>query len=297
MRPVRLQRAAGRDARTGFTLLEVILALAIGSALIMTVYVAASIHLRMADRGPMETAYAQRIASVLKMIEDDVKHIIAPPPGLEQQAAEETAVTGLDTEDLQGSEDGETVSVQGLPYGLWGAADVLVLYRTQLPADVDLADALLGQGTAAPPRPAVYRITYLLQPVTYADGTSGYTLIRSAVPAGFETLADELPPDPQTYPHHRQLLDHVTYAQFSYTDGYEWLTEWGGDTDPGPPPLAVEVVLGVQPPAELGRTAQLSPLAQQYGIPAGSDVFRKVITVPVVDLELLDSVSTSLSGF
>ncbi len=295
----------GWSRHAGFTLLELILALAIGSALIMTVYVAARIHLRMADRGPVETGYSQRVAAVLQLIEDDVKHIIAPPPGLEEQigAVLSDSFQGgangdqLDSggEGASGSDDSTTSA--GVPYGLWGAEDTLVLYRTLLPSDLDLADALASQGMLLP-RPAVYRVTYFIEPVTYQDGATGYALWRGVVPAGFETLADELPLDPAAYPHYRRLLDHVTFVQFSYTDGYEWLTEWGGDTEPGPPPLAVEVVLGVQPPAEIGRVDdQLSPLAQRYGIPAGSDVFRKVITVPVADAELLDALSTAGAGF
>ena len=304
--PAERRTACRRVARprrsSGFTLLEVILALAIGTALMATVYVAASIHLQMADKGPAETAFTQRVTAVLELFEDDLHHVIAPPPGLEDAVAEAATGGGNDLAlGMSGNEEAtedQTPSVVGLPFGLWGSADALVLYRTMLPTDFDLAEMLLAQGPAVP-RPAVYRVMYLAQSVTYSDGTAGYAVYRSVVPAGFERAADELPLDPSAYPHYRLLLERVTFVQFAYFDGYDWVSEWGGATDPGPPPVAVELVLGVQPPPELGRMAQRNSaaLAALYGIPAGSDIHRRVVAVPTVDEELVEAVSTASAGF
>lgn len=287
-------KATGK--RRAFTLLEVILALGLGFMLIVSIYVAASLHLRMADRAPAAAEYTHRIHHALETIADDLRHTLTMPPGQNSASLSSSAGSTEQTVAQTGDESltDETASVTPVyPYGLWGDIDILVLYRIRRPTDIDLADALLGQGLQVP-RPALFRVTYSLFEEVNESGETTFALYRTQVPAGFESVADELPLDPTAYPHHRRLLGDVVFLQFSYFDGASWLETWG-DLDPTDPPVAVETVLAVRPPASLGRTAsRLSPLAQAYGIPAGTDVFRIVVTIPgAVGTE---STSTELSS-
>ncbi len=273
--------AARGGRRAGFTLLEMILALSLGVALIVTIYVAASLHLRMADRGPATVEYTRQVQVALDRLGDDLRHVLATPPsvtagGMAPQEQSPSAEEG------GGETESDTPAVGAVPYGLWGDVDALVLYRVIRPLDLDLADALLGQGIQVP-RPAVYRVTYSLLEERDEQGQVVYGLYRSQVPAGFEVDADELPIDPAAYPHYQRLLGNVVLLQFSYFDGLSWLDAWG-DLDPVEPPVAVEVVLGVVPPPEVHRvSARTTALAQTYGLPPGTDAFRLVVRIPVAD--------------
>ena len=95
-----LLNAQSWTCRSAFTLLEVLLALALGALVLVAIATAVSMHLRLVDRGRNSVEEAQLARAVLNMIADDLRATIRyTPPNTEAIKALEASIqpskTGL----------------------------------------------------------------------------------------------------------------------------------------------------------------------------------------------------------
>lgn len=88
-----LQKAQSWTRRSAFTLLEVLLALALGALVLVAIATAVSMHLRLVDRGRNSVEEAQLARAVLNMIADDLRATIRyTPPNTEAIKALEASI-------------------------------------------------------------------------------------------------------------------------------------------------------------------------------------------------------------
>jgi prepilin-type N-terminal cleavage/methylation domain-containing protein len=288
-----------RRAKGGFTLLEMVLALALGVALLAILYVAVRLHLTIAAEEPEEVNLAQEVRSALEMLCDDLQHVVVDPPGLSSATVGNSGTSSSSesagTADASASiSDGLQASSSSAGSGLWGDRQTLVLYRVLLPRDLDLGDKVSSSGTFLP-RPALYRIAYYVGERLDEEGGTTYILYRYAVPYGLESLADQLPPGSPGLDLDRPILSRLTFVEFRFFDGVQWSSQWG-DLGPVRPPLAVEVTLGLSTRAVRNTTSAVPPWASLRGIPAGSYAFRRVVYVPGVEEDLVSAIGQA-AGF
>ena len=89
----RLSEKKANKPKPGFTLLEVLLALALGAIVLVAIATAVSMHLRLLDRGRNSVEEAQLARAVLNMIADDLRATIRyTPPNTEAIKALEASI-------------------------------------------------------------------------------------------------------------------------------------------------------------------------------------------------------------
>lgn len=247
-----------RTNRSGFTLLEVLLASAIAILLLAALYVAFDVVLRQADGGREAVARGDLTRAVVNRMTIDLSCCIGPMPpksggGIPDDSApttgntassEATAVgTATGTTDLAAS---ETVTAADLPFqgGLFGSEKQVTLFVSRVPpalAHPETADAALV-GTIDT-RPDLRRVTYYMsakglcrqeRPWVTADG------IRNSA-------------DPDRADEDGDLIsEEVTDVTFSYFGSSGWQSTWtGSDTasDGGSvagPPRAIMITMVVK---------------------------------------------------
>jgi hypothetical protein len=113
---VSLERARGRRSRrSGLTLLELLLSLALTSLVLVAISMAINLNLRTLDIRRTDVEEAQLAQAILQLIARDLRNVVQPPP-----ADEKIDLSGLAMSDaLEGVE-----GLEGLE-GLGGAEDVL----------------------------------------------------------------------------------------------------------------------------------------------------------------------------
>jgi prepilin-type N-terminal cleavage/methylation domain-containing protein len=237
--------AAGRS---GYTLLEVVLAIAIGLLLIAALYVALDVQMRYMQAGRNAVAEGQLARGLLARIGADIRMHLGKLPSVAALAGQTSVLraSGTDTSAVEAA-----AGTAQFNYGLQGDESQLVLFVSAVTrfgrGDLD------GQYGVSDLR----RIVYTLVPGT------GLVRIESRA---FSTDPNDMPdavPD--------VLAPEVVALQFRYFDGASgtWLSSWDGSSTG--PPLAVEVVLGLQPPVD--RITH-----RQEALPPSS--YRLVVTIP-----------------
>lgn len=279
-------------ARSGFTLLEVLLASAISLILLGGLYVAFDLALVSNDIAREEAYRSDLIRAVVNRMHSDLTAPISPLPpksgggasgavGGGTTATEMTEVTETTTTTAPtgGSGPGPAApssstitdsfsssATAGDAGTAPAAAEIVNLpfqsgvigTNTQLTLFVSkVPQALLDAGAMASGADA--GVPADLRRVTYYQGSGG-GLCRQDRPW---VLADEIggTADPDTSTEESDLLtSEVTAVTFEYFDGADWLTEWNGTqagSDGSPvsgPPRAIRVTLTFEFP-ERGRTA------------------------------------------
>jgi prepilin-type N-terminal cleavage/methylation domain-containing protein len=258
-------------ARPGFTLLEVLLASAIGVLLLGGLYVAFDLTLRQTDAGREAVERGDLSRAIVNRMAMDLSASLGPLQpksggGITQQAGTTTSSGttssssstsgGSSSEDTTGStETTEEEAAADVPFqgGVFGTETQLTLYISRVPPALTTVESADGSGLADA-RPDLRRVTYYLgaggglcrqeKPWVTADG------VRNSV-------------DPDTADEPFDLLsDEVTDVAFEYFDGSGWAGQWSGsDTaadgkTPLGPPRAIRVTLTIQPgggPAKVVR--------------------------------------------
>ena len=230
--------------RPGFTLLEVLLALAIGLMLMAVLYAALDVQFRTMRSGEEAMEDARLARGLVNRMAADVRHSLGllstdTSTGVSLSTASTTssgssmASTGSSGSSTSSSSSSQTNSngttTPQFNYGIEGSEGQILLYPTTLPRySQAAAQAQTGIGDL---RPVSYQLasgTGLVRQVyrpTAADG--------SLEPAG--------PPE--------ALAAEVVDLHFRYFDATtnQWLTAWDGTTTG--PPQAVEITMAIQPAA------------------------------------------------
>lgn len=244
--------------RSGYTLLEVMLAIAIGLLLIAALYVALDVQMRYMQTGRNAVAEGQLARGLLARIGADVRSHLARLPSVSSLASQVSTVesSGTDTSSVT-----STAGTNLFNYGVQGDETQLVLFVSGVTrfgrGDLDNQNGLSD----------LRRIVYTLVPGT------GLVRLESRV---FSTDPTDMPdaiPD--------VLAPEVLALQFRYYDGASatWLTSWDGSMSG--PPLAVEINVGLQPPVDL-ITPRVEAMPPSY--------YRLVVTIPTA---VVDTSSTT----
>ncbi len=248
--------------RDGFTLLEVLLAAAIGAMLMGALYAALNVQMRYAQAGRDRVEHSMLVRNLLRQVASDVQLSLAPTIPLPTSSTSSSAntstatsggstatggmgasgATSTSTSSTASNTTTTTTAVQ-FNLGVQGQANSLTLYVSRLATDIDpLAEnPVIGSD--------LRRIDYWLA----SDGMQPRGLCRQELKPvtsddALNFMPPEMPEDPSLI-----LAEEVRSLQFRYFDGSQWLESWDG-TAPGAdgmtplgPPAAIEIRVGVLP--------------------------------------------------
>ena len=256
MRPPRhAHRGRSPAARDAFTLLEVVLAAAIGLILLSALYFAMNVQLAVAQASREVVAQANLVRGITARITADIAANLGPaplPPGTGGRggasgggSGTQVTIPGSTSLSAGSSTPNGTSTSTSFNLGVQGSDSVLTLYITRVPREV------FSQNAAAldPSTPTGYsdlrRVSYWLM-----DGGLARQEIAQVTSDDTAQLPPSVPNDEASY----IIAPEVKSLEFQYFDGTNWQTSWDG-TQPGPdgmtpqgPPVAVAFTIGIKPP-------------------------------------------------
>jgi prepilin-type N-terminal cleavage/methylation domain-containing protein len=284
----RFPKRIAKGARQAFTLLEVLLASAIGVLLMAALYVAMDVQLRHAQAGRDLVEQSLLVRALLARMANDIRPSLGPalPPSSSSSsmpaaggssatagAASTTAGASSNTSASTTSSTSATSSnnTPSIVLGVQGDSSQLILWVSRVPLDLNLAaTSQSGQPISSDLR----RISYWL-----AGGNSSLGLARQEVKLA--TSDDALVTMPPDIPDEASLViaEEVKSLQFRYFDGTSWQDSWDA-TSAGPtgaplgPPLAIEITLGVAFVSSEGLAPDATPSVKTY---------RHVVAIPTAN--------------
>lgn len=275
---MRTRKLPPRTARPAFTLLEVLLATAIGVILLAALYAAVDIQYKQAQAARDIVEQSTLARALLARMGNDIASSAGPADpsrfratgnqvSSSQQSSQQSGQsTGQTTDSSQttqqttGTTSGQsTDSTTGMTQGqvtgltasgnflftLSGDSESLSLFVTRVPRELTmLSNANANPGVVTDLR----RISYWLVP-----GSPGGLAFEEIRPVTSDEAASA-PPDVPDGVNSRYLAPEVRSLAFRYYDGSAWQSSWDGTTvgsdgqTPIGPPLAVEIVIGLAAP-------------------------------------------------
>ena len=210
--------------RSGFTLIEIVAALVIGTILLAAVYSTLEIMLRSIRTGKEAVQSLQVIRGTSIRLQTDIRQnlsLLSSSPSIQSQVASSSASASSTSES-----DTSTVAAEPLQFnlGVQGDAYTLTLFGSQTPR-YSMVDAETPNSVYSDLR----TITYTCQP--------GIGLVRSEM---VNVLGGTGMPDLEEV-----LAQEVQEMFFRYFDpvNQTWTTEWDGTSNG--PPAAIEITLTV----------------------------------------------------
>lgn len=268
--------------RAGFTLLEVLVTVAVTLLLMTAVYSAIDLHWRYDTAGRLEMERGQIARAVLQRMAIDIRSVqfAEPESGGEEAELEEEAVELLDPD----------AAVLTNSIGVVGTTNRLMLHVSKpLPAralrnavldegdelfqsdqlsvawfladfDGGELEALVAARVDAQPREGVFA---LLADRTTNDGPLGlartegdrFQLSQAQADGDMSLLADRA----------EFLAPEIEFLAFRYFDGVDWQEDWDSEAL-GALPLAIEITIGFVPPPEddVLRAGAADSIPDQY---------------------------------
>lgn len=253
--------------RPGYTLLEVILALAIGLLIVSALYVALDAHYRHIQSGRNAIAEAQLARGLLARISEDVRLSVAMLPSNPNSPAAVSASqttssssstsvqsTGSSTSSGQNTTSGSSPDATSTPptqfnFGVMGSDTQLTLLISALPTQTRTGIST-QQGSCD------------LRQVSYYVISKQGLAREETQPATSDGAATDAPD---------MLAPEVVDIRFRYFDAItsSWVVSWDGTTKG--PPLAVEIRLSIEMPRETHLGSRMSRPASHH---------RMVVAVP-----------------
>jgi prepilin-type N-terminal cleavage/methylation domain-containing protein len=271
---LRFHHHAGAAARSGFTLLELILTTAIAVLLLAALYVAFDIQIGNAQAGRNKVERTTLARALHNRLRSDISATLAlcdssryrkanpdGPPVEGDTAAEEGQETTEEAE-VSGDEAVE-LGTAVVPIGIQGDAQQLIMYTSKLPREL-----FRVKPDELPPLVSDQRrISYWL-----VEGEQGglarleETLLNTTSLQQMGSIAEE---------QQHILAPEVRELSFRYFNGTEWVESWDSEAPgedgvtPVGPPRAIEVILGLVRPSPDPEQA-----IQRY---------RSIIAIPTAD--------------
>lgn len=281
-----------RQISSGFTLIEVLIALSLSVMLISAVYAAIEMHYRFQSAGRAEIRGQQLIRSLTRLIARDISCVTLELPeeteadsgqAADEQSGTSAGVSNLasgstfdaalqnsnsssSSEEMNGIADaflGLSEGVVPAVFGIYGTPDILHMTVNLPSREMDFFP--LGMETTVDDRTSHLKIVTLA--LTEIDSL-GMTMLqknlkvtRPGVGLGrrvrsfYTTASGEEPLEP-----HHLISPEVTELAFRYFDSGEWFESWDS-TQMGRLPRAIEVRFGVwnPPPVQVGRDRSTEP--------------------------------------
>ena len=305
------RRGCGITVRSGFTLLEVILAMALAVIVIAAVGTAVHVNLRAFDSGRRDVEEARLAHSLLRRIADDIRGAVQYDPQRADeilkaatgsssssaasdisQAAEELGVDSGTAEQLASSVSqyasnlAETTTLPPVA-GLYGNRYELQVDVSRLPRIDQLGQSIVptDDGTSLDRLSDMKTVTYYVVGLGGAvggptlGGAQGTGLIRRELDRAVTAFAAEMGSlssiDMNLWP----IAPEVVAIEFWYTDGSQWYEYWDSVERQGLP-VAIEVTLYIAQPQKSSRG--------MFGLLGGSDLqvldsartYKTVVYIP-----------------
>lgn len=249
--------------RRAFSLIEVIVALALSVVLISAIYGAISLHWRYETLGRERIDRAQVSLAILRKMSEDVGSVMFSVPKVEETEDSSTTTTSTETTSTTEETSTETTNTAveaPVSLGIVGTADSLQLdvSQPQVQDFVTVVDPSAPSTTPLPIQSEMVRVTWALVRPNRSldpDATGLQSLITNPALARDVTdrLQESVPDDTASalsttstateIPESSILAREVVALQFRYYDGYSWVSEWDS-TEKGRLPRAVEVSMG-----------------------------------------------------
>ena len=235
-------------ARPGFTLLEVLIALAISVLLMAALYVSMDVLLRYAQAGRERVDEAVLARSLLQRVRADVSSAITPIQG----SAAPTPPPNSLPPNSPPSPAEPTVSLDAVtPFnaGIQGEINRLTMWVTRVPGQNRPGTEA---DTAPNGGPDIHRVTYWL---AGNKGLASQDISRVTADDSSIPLPPDVPDDAMTI-----VAPEVASLEFHYFDGTAWQDSWDGTemsadgSTPKGPPKAVKVVIGIKAPSGKVKT-------------------------------------------
>lgn len=257
-----------RSPRRGFTLIEVLLALALVMVLVGAIYAATSIYQTMTTAGRDEVERSQIVRAVHRKFSSDIHSTVfyLPPEEEESNEDEEGAVEG-EEEQIQIEVQDPTESFLKSAKGIVGDETFLTLHVSRPPRDGNYATQKTDLGT----------ITYRLAS-DEGDGLSQAIVQKSGQSGLARVFGDRITLDPLAEngddtaiaAYATVLAPEVKSLRFAYWDGTTWQTSWNSE-ELGVLPRAISITIGLQ---QRDAAGDISDTLKEYTF---------VVTVPISD--------------
>lgn len=287
--------------RRAFSLIEVVVALALSVVLISAIYGAISLHWRYESLGRERIDRAQVSLAILRKMSEDVGSVMFSVPKVEESEDDtstptsSTDTTSTTEETSTETETTNTAVEAPVSLGVVGTADSLQLdvSQPQVQNFVTVVDPSAPSTTPLPIQSEMVRVTWaLVRPKRSLDpdATGLQSLIVNPALARDVTdrLQESIPEETTSglstvstateIPESSILAVEVVALQFRYYDGYSWVSEWDS-TEKGRLPRAVEVSMGFlnqeYKPAEslnLPGSASMTIIKHVIHVPASTPV-------------------------
>lgn len=283
--------------RSAFTLLEVLLATAIGVLLMAALYVSMDVQLKHVQVGRDVVEQSLLTRALLTRMGNDIASSLGPVAPNRSSSSSgagaatattgstastsstsptgTTSGTGLTSGTTSSSSSGSTAtsSLTGpvqFNLGVQGDANRLTIYVSRVPREIVWSNDATASGNGQPLVSDLRRITYWL-----AGGTGDPAgLARQEVKvATSDDAINSIPPD---VPDELSFVvaEEIKSLEFQYYDGTNWQTSWDGTTPgldgttPIGPPLAIQIKVGV---------------ASKYAGPDSVKIYRHVVAIPTAN--------------
>jgi prepilin-type N-terminal cleavage/methylation domain-containing protein len=261
-----------REGRSGFTLLEVLLATAIGVLLLAALYVALNVQLHHVQSGRDAAEQGLLVRSLLTRMGNDISASLGPvPPKRTTSSSSSSSTNGSSTSSSSTSTTNSSTSSTTTPattdtssnsstttnsltgpvqfnLGVQGDTTRLVLFVSRVPREVSFA-------AADPSNPNSQLVVSDLRRITYwlAGGDPPLGLARQEIkPVTADEATGSLTPDVDEEAA-QVIAEEVKSLEFSYFDGTSWQSSWDGTaagsdgSTPRGPPLAIAIKVGIRP--------------------------------------------------
>jgi len=291
-------------ARKAFTLLEVLLAAAIGVLLMAALYVAMSVQLEHAQAGREAVEQSLLVRALFRRISNDITPSLAsPPPAIPTSGAGMSAggnmpsatsptspsstsatagtTTGSASSTTNSSNNTSSTSstASTIPVlNLQGDTGRLILWVSRISSD------LSPMSTNQTVTSDLHRVTYWLAGGDTAPlGLARQEVKQATSQDALVTVPPDIPDEP-TY----VIAEEVQGMTFRYFDGSAWQDSWDGtqttgtSSSPLGPPQAVEITLTITIP---NSNAQASVTAgtNANGNNANVKTYRHVVAIPTAN--------------
>lgn len=293
---------------TGFTLLEVILAIGLTSLLLAAIYAALDLYWKYTTLGHRQVEQAQIARAVFQKISHDL-HCVTYR--LETAEAETEGTGSADSE----TEETETVEIQVTStddaytsgnIGVYGDSQSLVLHTSRPARQPLLLSSNSGATTAPSVRSDLLSVSYFLA-VAGAGGLQGAAgdQFRNTSGGGEDvqgvarlegdrlsmSMADQAADLEQMASQSELLAPEISSLQFQYFDGTDWLELWDS-TEYGTVPQAIKVTIAFR--SDLQQTALESVNEKINGY---NNTYSMVIALPLALPAVLQTTEQDTSSF
>jgi hypothetical protein len=296
--------------RRAYTLLEVLLAAAIGVVLLGALYVALDVQLRQTRASRDEVEASEVTRSLLIRFDSDIALSLGPLPSqttsvpTQSSSANASGQTGASNSGASNSGTGATSAANSsasspststgssstnssviFNLGVQGDNTQLTIYQSRLPREAAQALADPDDAPNMPIFSDLRRVTWWL-----ADGPSGSGLARQEVKLATSDDALSAPAPDLGDGYSKMVASEVKSLTFQYFDVTQqsWVDTWDG-TQPGP-----DGVTPIGPPAAISITVEIET-PNSEGNPTRK-TYHHVVALPTANGVQSQSTTTSTGG-